>query len=196
MGERLAMPGCRAEYAVSWGKEFLSTPSAGRATGTVDRQGGIVYYFYPRPPRGGRLAGYIGNGICRAFLSTPSVRRATVSAVVVVAAGHISIHTLREEGDLSSRLLVLVLLHFYPRPPRGGRQPHRGILSHHRYFYPRPPRGGRPEGNPPGGQLEDISIHALREEGDTAGSEGSYIYWAFLSTPSARRATSRFSPCR
>ena len=55
------------------------------------------------------------------FLSTPSVRRATVSAVVVVAAGHISIHALREEGDLSSRLLVLVLLHFYPRPPRGGR---------------------------------------------------------------------------
>ncbi len=33
------------------------------------------------------------------FLSTPSVRRATVSAVVVVAAGHISIHALREEGD-------------------------------------------------------------------------------------------------
>ena len=26
------MLGCRAEYAVSWGKEFLSTPSARRAT--------------------------------------------------------------------------------------------------------------------------------------------------------------------
>ena len=34
------------------------------------------------------------------------------------------------------------------------------------HFYPRPPRGGRP-GLPPSGQrLLQISIHALREEGD------------------------------
>lgn len=37
MGERLAMPGCRAEYAVSWGKAFLSTPSVRRATGIERR---------------------------------------------------------------------------------------------------------------------------------------------------------------
>ena len=39
-------------------------------------------------------------------------------------------------------------------------------LAPERYFYPRPPRGGRP-GLPPSGQrLLQISIHALREEGD------------------------------
>ena len=39
-----------------------------------------------------------------------------------------------------------------------------------RYFYPRPPRGGRPQrqGVIMLGDL-DISIHALREEGDTFG---------------------------
>ena len=41
----------------------------------------------------------VEGGVPIKFLSTPSARRATVSAVVVVAAGHISIHALREEGD-------------------------------------------------------------------------------------------------
>ena len=33
----------------------------------------------------------------------------------------ISIHALREEGDLRSRPLGTVAQDFYPRPPRGGR---------------------------------------------------------------------------
>lgn len=33
----MTMLGCRAEYAVSWGKEFLSTPSARRATEVEDQ---------------------------------------------------------------------------------------------------------------------------------------------------------------
>ena len=55
--------------------------------------------FYPRPPRGGRLA------------------------AVLVAAPYpgISIHALREEGDLPFLLNHVALHHFYPRPPRGGR---------------------------------------------------------------------------
>ena len=36
-----------------------------------------------------------------------------------------------------------------------------------------------------------ISIHALCEEGDMALSPMSRMYWIFLSTPSARRATLR-----
>ena len=38
--------------------------------------------------------------------------------------GHqkISIHALREEGDVSARLLPAWIGYFYPRPPRGGRQ--------------------------------------------------------------------------
>ena len=56
----------------------------------------------------------------------------------------ISIHALREEGDLREKRPVDFITDFYPRPPRGGRQ--------NRWF----------------GQSgsEPISIHALREEGD------------------------------
>ena len=35
-----------------------------------------------------------------------------------------------------------------------------------RHFYPRPPRGGRPGGMPNPRAVKEISIHALREEGD------------------------------
>ena len=56
-------------------------------------------------------------------------------------------------------------------------------------FYPRPPRGGRPGC---GGELAvnvNISIHALREEGDISYVETDTETIVFLSTPSARRAT-------
>ena len=63
-----------------------------------------------------------GPGWYYLFLSTPSARRATLFNMATV--------------DLAG--------HFYPRPPRGGRQPQR----------------------PDGRHLGYISIHALREEGD------------------------------
>ena len=101
----------------------------------------------------------------------------------------ISIHALREEGDLSSPMRRPVQNNFYPRPPRGGRQ----VL----------PEQAR--------RHEEISIHALREEGDLRQPRKAYClrdfyprpprggrppvvvkvrwYKPFLSTPSARRAT-------
>ena len=150
------------------------------------------HYFYPRPPRGGR--------------------QVTLNELVVY--DEISIHALREEGDVDDRHLFRVKVpflstpsarratftrsgalplkgHFYPRPPRGGRlcRSSAGRKQHHVHFYPRPPRGGRrcvqltqrfiqhfyPR-PPRGGRHADtdrrnrhirISIHALREEGDT-----------------------------
>ena len=57
------------------------------------------------------------------------------------------------------------------------------------YFYPRPPRGGRPAKGGRFKGLLDISIHALREEGDWPRSPRSRGSWTLLSTPSARRAT-------
>ena len=147
--------------------------------------------FYPRPPRGGRLRTPLHPPLRRGFLSTPSARRATAA---------VSASTMQGKN-------------FYPRPPRGGRL--RVRLSRHpiKNFYPRPPRGGRRIliGRP--AHLFLISIHALREEGDGASSffrffrcrisihalreegDGSFAYVAqyvnkFLSTPSARRATS------
>ena len=55
--------------------------------------------FYPRPPRGGRLARHLVFYANLGFLSTPSARRATIFAVAAVERLCISIHALREEGD-------------------------------------------------------------------------------------------------
>ena len=124
---------------------FLSTPSARRATGAARAAERSRQYFYPRPPRGGRPQRTAGR---------------------------------KQRGD------------FYPRPPRGGRR--EGKLTAYTrgeflstpsarratsirsmccspgaYFYPRPPRGGRRFclGHPLAPPA--ISIHALREEGDS-----------------------------
>ena len=57
-------------------------------------------------------------------------------------------------------------------------------------FYPRPPRGGRRFFDTPDDTVFTISIHALREEGDQGGRCSLPVRSVFLSTPSARRATS------
>ena len=56
-------------------------------------------------------------------------------------------------------------------------------------FYPRPPRGGRLPGHPQAVITDGISIHALREEGDRLSDAQLARLYKFLSTPSARRAT-------
>ena len=58
-------------------------------------------------------------------------------------------------------------------------------------FYPRPPRGGRPIEVKNKWDNDVISIHALREEGDVDNVKRLYLSKAFLSTPSARRATAK-----
>ena len=57
--------------------------------------------FYPRPPRGGRLglSVYFHSG--QVFLSTPSARRATLLWLHCTTTPGISIHALREEGDVA-----------------------------------------------------------------------------------------------
>ena len=124
--------------------------------------------FYPRPPRGGRRAS------ARAGKLVPLI----------------SIHALREEGDLRIRALsVSREIDFYPRPPRGGRHGFNTTILHNEsflstpsarratsrrtssrsafgYFYPRPPRGGRRSTSRRMQGHRKISIHALREEGD------------------------------
>ena len=123
--------------------------------------------FYPRPPRGGRR-GMADTEIHWAiFLSTPSARRAT----------------------WSFRFLCRFFAHFYPRPPRGGR-PHTYALKYYLFEFLSTPSARRAttcpeavaayekeflstpsarratdEGRPPV-MTTEISIHALREEGD------------------------------
>ena len=125
------------------------------------------------------------------FLSTPSARRATPrgkqatestaisihalreegdvqAGTVLGASGPISIHALREEGDRRVVPLFGLTLYFYPRPPRGGRPPSQDRRGTTQNFYPRPPRGGR------------LGCRWALSRASR-----------FLSTPSARRATRR-----
>ena len=169
---------------------FLSTPSARRATRASSTATSTCSYFYPRPPRGGRLSPSCVYALHWKFLSTPSARRATRSFSASIsnwryfyprpprggrhgqrlhegAGAQISIHALREEGDL-----------YAPR-----------TKLQHLYFYPRPPRGGRPHNAGDGAVHVLISIYALREEGDDVRAGLFCSYGRFLSTPSARRAT-------
>ena len=81
------------------------------------------------------------------------------------------------------------LSNFYPRPPRGGRLVQSVTIPSPIDFYPRPPRGGRRYAPFRRHSPFQISIHALREEGDGQGWQSYNIRGLFLSTPSARRAT-------
>ena len=83
-------------------------------------------------------------------------------------AGGISIHALREEGDPCAGLPPLLSLVFLSTPSaRRATRRKRRCSRTSWHFYPRPPRGGRPI--PPHGTncKRRISIHALREEGDS-----------------------------
>ena len=57
-----------------------------------------------------------------AFLSTPSARRATAYGLNLLDVTQISIHALREEGDVLQMQSISKPCNFYPRPPRGGRR--------------------------------------------------------------------------
>ena len=81
-------------------RRFLSTPSARRATAGAAGCGAVSINFYPRPPRGGRLNGAACLVNAVRFLSTPSARRATRVRAQGLRRAVISIHALREEGDL------------------------------------------------------------------------------------------------
>ena len=147
------------------------------------------------------------------FLSTPSARRATIISSIIVLPLSISIHALREEGDIVHGIgesLSFISIHALREEGdfarAGQRQRAKKFLStpsarratstlstefdRKSYFYPRPPRGGR-HGKPrPWKKHHTISIHALREEGDLRSATVLASHSPFLSTPSARRATS------
>ena len=78
----------------------------------------------------------------------------------------ISIHALREEGDLDSdiaQIIYKISIHALREEGDKGR---RSRITGQKDFYPRPPRGGRLE--------HDLLVRIVQK---------------FLSTPSARRAT-------
>ena len=100
--------------------------------------------FYPRPPRGGRLARFeFTCPDCKNFYPRPP-RGGRLAVVEGDGLGlTISIHALREEGDRKATGAKRRGSDFYPRPPRGGRRSPKPSRWKPSNFYPRPPRGGR-----------------------------------------------------
>ena len=96
------------------------------------------------------------------FLSTLSLRRATVTVLGIQHKVGISIHALLAESDASSHALS---------------------------FYPRSPCGERHSARPDTRQHDAISIHALLAESDSKNPMISVNEIPFLSTLSLRRAT-------
>ena len=146
---------------------FLSTPSARRATSC---ELFVVLLnlisIHALREEGDHQAKH-NTHTAETFLSTPSARRATSRFLRTWQRARISIHALREEGDFSSHFSTPQKWHFYPRPPRGGRPAcSKSRQNPKSDFYPRPPRGGRPSSYFKRGYIKQISIHALREEGD------------------------------
>ena len=170
--------------------QFLSTPSARRATPSGHFLLRADAYFYPRPPRGGRRClCTVHSGKCSDFYPRPPRGGRLFCKAVCASRPSISIHALREEGDRPRTAASRFGPNFYPRPPRGGRlrpcaapdfalqflstPSARRATPELTYgywaaadFYPRPPRGGRPAAQLPAEPDLTISIHALREEGD------------------------------
>ena len=102
-------------------------------------------YFYPRPPRGGRLDPHRFTAVSLDISIHALREEGDLLAEIVKPVELISIHALREEGDFFSAVLHPAQSDFYPRPPRGGRPEDAQGTSPLKYFYPRPPRGGRPD---------------------------------------------------
>ena len=124
--------------------------------------------FYPRPPRGGRPFSLGILPPVSIFLSTPSARRATPAHALCDPADDLFLSTPSARRATIYRFSTGVpILDFYPRPPRGGR-----LEQTMEVFIKR-----------------KISIHALREEGDVLKTPTRVVFFRFLSTPSARRAT-------
>ena len=213
--------------------EFLSTPSARRATdgGVLRSLDGVISIHALReegdlPHRHRRRDGSISIHALREegdaplcsgleclyqFLSTPSARRATkIRNLLPFSDAFLSTPSARRatgcRGCACPRRS-----YFYPRPPRGGRQDAEAYRTRLSIFLSTPSarratsspnhntRTSRFLSTPSArratqtGQLRvlglDISIHALREEGDLREPESRFCCCRFLSTPSARRAT-------
>ena len=172
---------------------FYPRPPRGGRLFVLQKSQIFFDYFYPRPPRGGR-PGCGGELAVNVNISIHALREegddCGTQGLRWIA---ISIHALREEGDGRRYFMGLFNFlflstpsarratfptskptrkqsYFYPRPPRGGRPTPSKTGRRGGDFYPRPPRGGRP--------LKDDGLVAIKK---------------FLSTPSARRATSM--PC-
>ena len=97
---------------------------------------------------------------------------------------NISIHALREEGDYNTEAIKLLLKEFLSTPSARRATLHGCLCRYNGFdFYPRPPRGGRPDLPVDCHGSRDISIHALREEGDKGQDHGRQHFGDFYPRP-------------
>ena len=123
--------------------------------------------FYPRPPRGGRPSALSRCAAPAEFLSTPSARRATLFALLLFGHILISIHALREEGDLRSCCASHSARSFLSTPSaRRATTPGRSPSRPPPRFLSTPSARRATWSRSFRSMGTMISIHALREEGD------------------------------
>ena len=87
----------------------------------------------------------------------------------------ISIHALRVEGDPVSPLSTATVMHFYPRPPGGGRPGLNDTYNAWAKFLSTPSGWRATCRQKSAEEKRKISIHALRVEGDIKG--GGWLGW-------------------
>ena len=169
--------------------------------------------FYPRSPCGERPSSVLMALPSYIFLSTLSLRRATVDFSSNARATLISIHALLAESDMPISTSFPIALNFYPRSPCGERRWRCSCRRLYSNFYPRSPCGERRHSCRADAGDQPISIHALLAESDllflviliavtyfyprSPCGERPYVtnvfmlVWKFLSTLSLRRATGK-----
>ena len=101
-------------------------------------------YFYPRPPRGGRQGRFHGMSCSFYFYPRPPRGGRRAPLLTPRDSSRISIHALREEGDLNdfTKRGILIIFLSTPSARRATCMMPRWTTTGS-YFYPRPPRGGR-----------------------------------------------------
>ena len=127
-------------------------------------------HFYPRPPRGGRRATAKAVDRAKAFLSTPSARRATIGVVRCSPAYIISIHALREEGDPHGTRKARAETEFLSTPSARRATRAADTARRRSRFLSTPSARRATKMGIKIQQDAQISIHALREEGDVPAS--------------------------
>ena len=148
--------------------EFLSTPSARRATArSLARTARTIISIHALREEGDQEA-LAGKGISNQFLSTPSARRATCQPESgrCPAGRFLSTPSARRATPCQLQQPPQVVIFLSTPSARRATLQRLRRNDQAAHFYPRPPRGGRREFQNPEIRAEYISIHALREEGD------------------------------
>ena len=171
---------------------FQSTPSAWRETRGSPGIPVPHWNFNPLPPHGGRHKSIRGQLISTIFKSTPSAWRETQFDTRSAYFHHISIHSLRMEGDARfSGRFSIIPISIHSLRMEGDMHVFFDALFQCISIHSLRMEGDRSwRKNTSKHQL--ISIHSLRMEGDGLILDSGNAVGRFQSTPSAWRETIQF----